>query len=79
MKNLRTAELDLVIEWRCHRNGDAHASIASDVTREDVLELARALGRLAARRDIAEANARRTDQCLSSAGKPATMTELEPI
>ena len=68
MNKLRTAELDIAIEWRRASTGATSLSTATDVLREDVLELARALGRLAARRDIAEANARRADQCPSSAG-----------
>lgn len=78
MMKPRAAELDVVIEWVSRRTGAAHSSSASDVTREDVLELARALGRLAARRDIEEAAARNAGECLSSASMQGTMTELEP-
>lgn len=76
MKKPRAAELEVVIEWGSRRTGAAHSSSASDVTRGDVLELARALGRLAARRDLEAAQ--HAGECLSSAGMQGTMSELEP-
>lgn len=76
MKKPRAAELDVVIEWGSRRTGAAHPSSAYDVTHEDVLDLARALGRLAARRDLEAA--RNAGECLSSAGMQGTMSELEP-
>ena len=78
MKKPRAAELEVVIEWGSRRTGAAHSSSAFDVSREDVLELARALGRLAARRDIEEATSRNAGECLSSASMQGTMSELEP-
>ncbi len=70
MKKLPTSELEIVIEWRC---GGNHS-----VSREEVLALARALGRLAAQRDRERAAARDTVKRLSSAGNPATMVDVEP-
>lgn len=70
MKQISTSEPDIVIEWRSSR---------AELMREDVLELARALGRLAARRDLEEAAAQNAGECLSSARKPGTMVVLEPV
>jgi len=69
MKKLSTSDPDIIIEWRCAPIGQASCSIARDVAREDLLNLARALGRLAAQRDLAQAASRRADECLSSARK----------
>ena len=47
--------------------------------REDVLALARALGRLAAQRDRARAAASGAGERLSSAGNSTTMMDVEPV
>ena len=76
MKKPSTSEPDIVIEWRCARAGDAANFGMSELAREEVIHLARALGRLAARRDLEAA--RNAGECLSSASMQGTMSELEP-
>ena len=76
MKKPPTSESDIVIEWRCARADDAANFRSCELVREEVIHLARALGRLAARRDLEAAQ--NAGDCLSSAGMQGTMSELEP-
>ena len=76
MKKSSTSEPDIVIEWRCASADDAASFGTSELAREQVIHLARALGRLAAQRDLKAA--RNAGECLSSAEMQGTMSELEP-
>lgn len=78
MRKLATSEASITIEWRSASSIDELHSVTPDVSRDDVIELARALGRLAARRDIKAAAARIVPERLRLAEKQGRMGELKP-
>ena len=74
MKKQSNTETDIVIQWRCTCDDKAACHGNHTLPREDVLELASALGRLAARRDRARAAVLARTPRLSSARKLAKVT-----
>lgn len=71
MKNQSNTDTDIAIEWRCSCDDKAACRGNHMLPRKDVLELASALGRLAAQRDRARAAAIASTPRLSSARKLA--------
>lgn len=68
----------IVVEWRSASDGAADGSGGQHIGKEDLLAIARALGRLAARRDIARTKQVVAAARLSSDENGATMTVKKP-
>lgn len=68
----------IVVEWRSASGGGADGSGGQQLAGDDMLAIARALGRLAARRDIARAKRDVAAKRLRSDEIGATMTVKAP-
>ena len=79
MKQLAGSKPVVVIEWNGHAHGQQSALDASHLSKDDLLNLARALGRLQARRDLARGVVAGTHECLSSGTKGARMKDVAPV
>ena len=52
MKKQQRTGIDFVVEWNCEASGNFRPETGEKLSRDDLRNLARALGRMAARRDI---------------------------
>ncbi|WP_287389588.1 hypothetical protein [Ralstonia sp.] len=66
MKQLTGSEPVIIIEWDGHALGEQSTLDARHVSKDELLNLARALGRLQARRDLARGAVAGTPERLSS-------------
>lgn len=73
MKQVAISEPVIVIEWNGHGPGQQSAQDVRHLSKDDVLNLARALGRLQARRDLARAMVAGSPVRQSSGAKGARM------
>ena len=72
MKKLQNPDPVIVVEWN-HAAGDGIEHDACCLSKADLLALARALGRMAARRDLAKAREDRGRSATTSDVMPAKM------
>lgn len=73
MKQVAGSKPVIVVEWNGHAPGQQSTLDARHVSKDDLLNLARALGRLQARRDLARGVVAGTQERLSSGAKSARM------
>ena len=52
MKKQQQTGIDFVVEWNCKASGNVGSDSGENLSRDDLSNLARGLGRMAARRDI---------------------------
>lgn len=79
MKQAAPSEPVIVIEWNSHESGQQSAQDTQLLSKDDLLALARALGRLQARRDLAGGALTGTSERLSSGAKGARMKDVAPV
>ena len=79
MKQVAGSEPVIVIEWNGEASGNQSPLDARHLSKDDLLNLARALGRLQARRDLARGAVTGTPERLSSGAKSARMTTRAPM
>ena len=79
MKQVAGSEPVIVIEWNGHAPGQQSVPDAHQLSKDDLLNLARALGRLQARRDLARVAVAVTPERLSSGTKNAKMNAKAPL
>ena len=73
MKKLQTADPVIVVEWNGVTVDGAVDLTGEHLSKDDLLALARALGRMAARRDLAKAREDRARSATTSDVMPAKM------
>ena len=73
MKKLQIADPVIVVEWNGVAADGAVDISGEHLSKDDLLALARALGRMAARRDLAKAREDRAGSATSSDVMPAKM------
>ena len=66
------ADPSIVVEWNCGTAGSARTA-GGDFRKEELVSLARALGRLAARRDLALAHEDRAPMVTNSNEMPGSL------
>jgi len=74
MKQVACSEPVIVIDWNGQAPGQKSTLDARQLSKDELLNLARALGRLQARRDLARGAVPGTPERLSSGAKGARMT-----
>ena len=74
MKQVAGSKPVIVIEWNGDASGQQSTLDVRNLSKDDLLNLARALGRLQARRDLARGAVLGTPERLSSGAKGARMT-----
>lgn len=79
MKQVASLEPVIVIEWNSRAPSDQSFPDARHLSKDDLLNLARALGRLQARRDLARGVLGGTPERLSSGAKRARMKAKAPV
>ncbi len=78
MRKLVDHSTVIVVEWRSPSDGTAGERGGLQLAKDDMLAIARSLGRLAARRDLARTKQVVAAARLSSDENGATMTVKEP-
>ena len=73
MKKLQIADPVIVVEWNGVTADGAVDITGEHLSKDDLLALARALGRMAARRDLAKAREDRARSATTSDAMPAKM------
>jgi len=73
MKQVAGSEPVIVIEWNGHEPGEPSTLDVHHLSKDGLLNLARALGRLQARRDVARGAEACAPERLSSGAKSARM------
>lgn len=79
MKQVARSEPVIVIEWNGHGPGQKSALDVRHLSKDDLLNLARALGRLQARRDLARAMVAGNPARQSSGAKGARTNRKVPL
>ena len=79
MKQVAGSKPVIVIEWNGHGPGQQSTLDARHLSKDDLFNLARALGRLQARRDLARGAAAGVPERLSSGAIGARMKDLAPV
>ena len=73
MKKQQQTGIDFVVEWNCKASRDVGSDPGEHLSKEDLLTLARALGRMAARRDLVKAREDRARSATTPDVMPAKM------